>query len=119
MTRKPNPPAASGERASSPKAADSPGDGHDEHDQDADRGQPVQRPGAGPEADRERHREDQHGRGDLRTTLAATCPARIDAPATSRDRNRSMIPPVRSVVTPTAVVAAPNPALNSTTPGTT
>ena len=55
----------------------------------------------------------------LRTTLAATWPARTDAPATSRDRNRSMIPPVMSVVTLTAVVAAPNPALSSTTPGTT
>jgi hypothetical protein len=55
----------------------------------------------------------------LRTTLAATCPARTDAPATSMDRNRSMMPPVMSAVTPTAVIEAPNPAHSSSTPGTT
>ena len=55
----------------------------------------------------------------LRTTLAATCPARMAGPVTSIDRKRSMMPPVMSVVTLTAVIEAPNPAHSSSTPGTT
>jgi hypothetical protein len=51
--------------------------------------------------------------------LAATCPASTEAPATSMDRKRSMIPPVMSLLTVTAVIEAPNPALSSSTPGTT
>jgi hypothetical protein len=55
----------------------------------------------------------------LRATLAATCPARIAAPPMSIDRNRSTIPPFMSGLTLTAVVADPNPAQSSRTPGTT
>jgi hypothetical protein len=44
----------------------------------------------------------------LRTTLAATCPARTDGPPTSSERSRSTIPPVMSWLTLTAVVAEPN-----------
>jgi hypothetical protein len=51
--------------------------------------------------------------------LATTCPASTEAPATSIDRNRSMIPPVMSLLTVTAVIEAPKPALSSRTPGTT
>ena len=63
-------------------------------------------------------------RANVRTVSAfamesATCPARTDDPPTSRDRNRSMMPPVMSVVTLTAVIEAPNPAHSSSTPGTT
>lgn len=43
----------------------------------------------------------------LRATLAATWPARIAAPLTSMDRNLSMIPPVMSWLTLTAVIDAP------------
>lgn len=55
----------------------------------------------------------------LRTVLAATWPARIAAPLMSRVRKRSMMPPFMSSLTATAVVAAPNPAHSSSTPGTT
>ncbi len=55
----------------------------------------------------------------LRATLATTCPARIEVAPTSIVRSRSIIPVVRSVVTLTAVPAAPKPAQSSSTPGTT
>jgi len=55
----------------------------------------------------------------LRTMLAATCPARTAGAPTSMDQNRSMMPPVMSWLTVTAVVAEPKPAHNRITPGTT
>jgi hypothetical protein len=55
----------------------------------------------------------------LRAMLAATWPARIAGPRTSMDRNLSMIPPVMSWLTLTAVIAAPNPAHRTRTPGST
>ena len=55
----------------------------------------------------------------LRTRLATTCPPRTAGPPTSMERNRSMIPPVMSWLTLTAVIDAPNPAHSSSTPGTT
>gem|GEM_PF-1942643 len=55
----------------------------------------------------------------FRSRLAVTCPASTAVPGTSRDRNRSMIPPVMSWQTVTAVVAAPVTAHSSKTPGTT
>jgi hypothetical protein len=119
MTRKLNPPAASGERASSPTAAAS---------QEMARMNSSRTPAAasqsgGPALGRNPIRKATPNTSTvearLRTTLAATCPARTDAPATSMDRNRSMTPPVMSLVTPTAVIEAPNPAHSSSTPGTT
>ncbi len=55
----------------------------------------------------------------LRITLAATCPDSTAAPPMSIERNRSMMPPVMSWLTLTAVIDAPNPAQSSKTPGTT
>ena len=55
----------------------------------------------------------------LRSRLAVTCPDRIAGPGTFRDRNRSMMPPVMSRQTVTAVMAAPVTAHSSSTPGTT
>ena len=54
----------------------------------------------------------------LRTTLAVTWPARTALPETLSDLNLSMMPPVMSWLTLTAVLAAPNPAHSSRTPGT-
>src|SRR5260370_11830719 len=55
----------------------------------------------------------------LRTRLAVTCPASTAVPVTSRDRNRSMMPPAMSWQTVTAVVQAPVTAQTSRTPGAT
>ena len=55
----------------------------------------------------------------LRSRLAVTCPASTAVPGTSSDRNRSMMPPVMSWQTVTAVVEAPVTAHSSRTPGTT
>ena len=55
----------------------------------------------------------------LRATLAATCPASTDAPPMSIDRNRSMMPPVMSRLTDTAVLVEPTAVHSSRTPGTT
>lgn len=55
----------------------------------------------------------------LRVTVAATCPARNGVPPTSSVRNRSTTPRRMSSLTVTAVLAAPNPAQRTSTPGTT
>jgi hypothetical protein len=117
--RKVNPPAASGDRARTPTAADS---------QEMARMYSSRTPAAasqssGPALGRNPMRNATPStrtvEARLRATLAATCPARMAAPPTSSDRNRSTIPPVRSWLTLTAVLAAPKPAHSSRTPGTT
>ena len=55
----------------------------------------------------------------LRATLAATCPASTGRLPMSMARKRSMMPPVMSRQTVTAVLADPTPAHSSSTPGTT
>jgi len=55
----------------------------------------------------------------LRTTLATTWPPNTAAPLTSIERKRSMMPVVMSLHTLTAVIAEPNPAQRTSTPGTT
>ncbi len=55
----------------------------------------------------------------LRVTVAATCPARNGVPPTSSVRKRSTTPSRMSSLTETAVLAAPNPAQRTRTPGTT
>ena len=55
----------------------------------------------------------------FRSRLAVTCPASTAVPDTSRDRNRSMMPPAMSWQTVTAVVDDPVTAHSSRTPGTT
>ncbi len=55
----------------------------------------------------------------LRARLAVTCPASTVVPGMSSARNRSMMPPVMSWQTVTAVVDPPVTAHNSRTPGAT
>ena len=95
-----------------------PGDREDEQQQDARRrpASPAARRPAGTRSGR-RRRTRGRWRPALRTTLAATWPARTAAPPTSSERNRSMMPPVMSLVTLTAVFAEPNPAHSNITPG--
>lgn len=55
----------------------------------------------------------------LRATEAKTWPVRIWVPPMSRERKRSMMPPLRSSVTAIAVFDDPKPAQRRRTPGTT
>lgn len=55
----------------------------------------------------------------LRSTLSATCPVSTADRAMAMVRNRSMMPSAKSVDSATAVVEAPKPAHSKMIPGTT
>lgn len=119
IIRKVNPPAASGDLAIRPKQADS----QEIARMNISRIPATASRSSGPASGRKPMRKATPKTSAvatvLRSTLAATWPARIGVPPMSSDRKRSTMPPVMSWVTVTAVLAEPKPAHSSITPGTT